>query len=801
MRYDEFMNDVNMGDQQNEELNTKATVSSASTKSCLSNECQGEQSSEAISIQTAQETVGSRYQILSIAGKGGFGSVFKARDTRLDRVVAIKFIVRQFVAHDKILTREASAGAKLNHNHLVRILDVETAAEFPYLVMEWIDGRTLYSQWGQTLQSRVGVIESLIAASAEMHEVGLIHGDLKPANILLDKNDRLVIVDFGLTTPTGTTNKGKIFGGTPGYGAPEQFAKNEAVGPEADVWAIGVMLFYAITNQQPFHGTSGTEVIEKCRDSVPVIPESIAPGCPEELQRIALKALERDSEKRYPNSRLLLADLRRYIRGDDVLARPSILEQGFFGGLVRQQHEYDEWLRLGLITSIEADRASRLIQSLHKPESDWILESRRLTYDRVSIYFGCWLLVLAVGIGLSTDWQGLNIYSVGLGSVISIGLLTCGLMAIRMEKRLLAILLPFSGILATSAFIRLIFVHTEFTGFERLTSTNLSFAFPVIEMTKNSDFELFVIGCACISLSVACRLVVATSAFTLLSAISLVIVVLSTSAIFAPVEVESPQLVAQLLLWTIPLVLLSWVIAINLDRKCTRRELSGVTRVKTRDAATYLMISTMSMLGVMVGISQTSPKWYWLSDHAGDYPEGFEVALASLINGGIIYGMAIPLSRLRSYTAKYITIVLRWLVPFHVLGSLVYLESFEAFEVRSPWILSIIAASIFLMIVSVSKHWKPFLFSGLFGFAFGFSRFAKLLTDSIEEEGVSMPYGFQWMETGSFLTSVSVVAGVIIVVVAIRWNSSQVAYRLSRWLRIRRRSKSSFEVTTQSEHL
>ncbi|HHN77736.1 MAG TPA: serine/threonine protein kinase, partial [Phycisphaerales bacterium] len=193
----------------------------------------------------AAEAVGDRYMIESIAGQGGMGRVFAARDTRLGRRVAIKLLTvldpnpgedPGLRAHDRLVS-EARAMARLNHPNLCRVIEVSLVGRTPYMVMEWVEGVEL-TRFCKELDTRhrVTVLLRVIDAVAEMHRAGLVHGDLKPSNILVDGDEKPTIVDFGLARAEADPSWAEVpRGGTPGYTAPELLTSRGAIDLSADV--------------------------------------------------------------------------------------------------------------------------------------------------------------------------------------------------------------------------------------------------------------------------------------------------------------------------------------------------------------------------------------------------------------------------------------------------------------------------------------------------------------------------------------------------------------------------------------
>jgi serine/threonine protein kinase len=273
-----------------------------------------------------------KYDLLEELGRGAYGIVYRARDGELDRIVALKILqtVRRFSpgATDRFL-REARNAAQLNHPHIVPIHDFGREGETYYLVCAFVPGTTLARHMadGRLPSDEAALLVARVAEALHYaHLQGVVHRDVKPANILLDNQGEPHLTDFGLARREADmvtmTLDGEILG-TPAYMSPEQ-ARGEGhrVDGRADVYSLGVVLYQMLTGQLPFWGENGHIVLKRLLHEEPRAPRRLYAAIPGDLETICLKCLEKNADRRYPDAGALAADVRLFLDDRPIRATP-----------------------------------------------------------------------------------------------------------------------------------------------------------------------------------------------------------------------------------------------------------------------------------------------------------------------------------------------------------------------------------------------------------------------------------------------------------------------------------------------
>jgi eukaryotic-like serine/threonine-protein kinase len=272
------------------------------------------------------------YQMEALIGHGGMGVVYKARHLKLNRSVAIKMMLAGLYAGPSErarFMREAEAMASLRHEHIVQVHDVGEFEGLPYFTMEFIEGGNLAQELAgmpQPARQAAELVATLAEAVQVAHQSGIIHRDLKPANILLTDHDTPKIADFGLARrveggPHLTLSGARV--GTPSYMAPEQaIGKSGAIGPSADIYSLGAILYETLTGRPPFRAETVIETERQVIAEEPVPPSRLNAKVPRDLETICLKCLHKSPQRRYATASALAADLHRFLQVEPIEARP-----------------------------------------------------------------------------------------------------------------------------------------------------------------------------------------------------------------------------------------------------------------------------------------------------------------------------------------------------------------------------------------------------------------------------------------------------------------------------------------------
>jgi eukaryotic-like serine/threonine-protein kinase len=285
------------------------------------------------------------YVLIAEIGRGGMGVVYKARHVRLDRLVALKMILAGAHASADQIARfhiEARAVAQIQHAGIVQIHEVGDHEGMPYFSLEFVPGGSLAHLIGgkpQPPRAAAAMVMELCHAMSVAHAAGIIHRDLKPGNVLLTLDGKPKITDFGLAKQlegdSEQTRTGAIMG-SPSYMAPEQaWGQTHEIGPLSDQYSLGAILYEMLVGRPPFQGATTLETLDLARHQEPVAPTRLQPKLPPDLATICLKSLQKEPAKRFADAAAMAADLRRFLDGEPIAARPVGGPERFWRWCVR----------------------------------------------------------------------------------------------------------------------------------------------------------------------------------------------------------------------------------------------------------------------------------------------------------------------------------------------------------------------------------------------------------------------------------------------------------------------------------
>ncbi|HEU4532501.1 MAG TPA: serine/threonine-protein kinase, partial [Polyangiaceae bacterium] len=273
---------------------------------------------------------GDRYEVLEPLGRGGMGEVYRARDRRLGRAVALKFLRRSDPRYAVRLLQEARAQARIEHPNVCKVYEVGEVAGRAFIAMQLVSGRPFNEAAGEmSLLEKVRAMKQVAEAVHEAHRIGVIHRDLKPSNVMVGRDEdgswRPMVMDFGIAYEVarghGLTETGALMG-TPSYMSPEQARGDiRSVDRRSDVYSLGATLYELLTGAVPFVASTAAATMFKLLNEEPKPPRELVPALPVDLETVALKCLHKDPARRYPSARALAEDLGRYLDGEPILGR------------------------------------------------------------------------------------------------------------------------------------------------------------------------------------------------------------------------------------------------------------------------------------------------------------------------------------------------------------------------------------------------------------------------------------------------------------------------------------------------
>jgi serine/threonine protein kinase len=294
---------------------------------------------------TTGSTFAGRYQIIEELGKGGMGEVYKVRDVKLDEEMALKVLKPDIASEVSTIERfrnELKLARKITHRNVCRMHDFHEEEGTPYITMEYVKGEDLktFIRRKEKLKEQevIALAKQVCEGLAEAHELGVVHRDLKPQNIMIDEKSNAKVMDFGIARSVeapGVTQSGVMIG-TPDYMSPEQ-AEGEEADQRSDIYAMGIILYEMVTGSVPFKGDTAFSVALKHKSKLPSDPKKLNPDVSIDLSRLILICMEKERKRRYQTAEALLADLRNIEDGLPLGSKIRPRRKTFAAALIRKK--------------------------------------------------------------------------------------------------------------------------------------------------------------------------------------------------------------------------------------------------------------------------------------------------------------------------------------------------------------------------------------------------------------------------------------------------------------------------------
>lgn len=667
------------------------------------------------SFEELEQCLTDRYKILERVGAGGAGEVYRAYDTLLHRPVAVKVL---FCTIDESgagsdFMNEARALAHMNHPGIVQIHEVTSAAGRPCLVMEWVDGLPItHALHEATLETKVAIVTRMAEAIAWAHQRGLLHCDLKPSNVLVCPDGQVKIVDFHLALRAEAVLPNDFqYHGTPTYSAPEQFIPGKQIGPAADVFSMGVMLYEILTGQHPFLHRGASKVIDAILGDHPERPAVLVPDLPFGLENICLKALEKDVALRYPDAIGLARDLHRYSRNEVVWARPSYVADRLQSEIAQHLQRLTVWTQSGFVTERELDRLHEVYEQVLAPKDASILDTRRLSFSQVCLYLGAWITAIAASLLVLFEWAHIDS---SIRPIPAIGAWICvttlgGWLWKRRDLRLGAGFFVASNLL-TPMVILAILHHWNMLSrlqgppYEAFTSYSAAF----------SNLRLLTAGLGWLGSSLLLLRITRLSVLTLLTCVA-ALVALAAAYLVAGMKQWPPDVIAGRFLWVSVAMIIVGII-------CDRRKL-------THYAWPCASLGTMGLVaasGAIAASQNTLFGWLWRVPTDTTLSHDECVGLGFVIIGLVFLGVASGFRAVNTRLYRRLAEGLNWVGSLSVLLALRVLDNGQyagsllgrsrIYEKALP------IASLAFVFASVPRQMKPFFFAGLVGLGISIER-------------------------------------------------------------------------------
>jgi len=647
------------------------------------------------------------FQTIERIGSGGMGDVYKLRDPRLNRTVAGKVIrqprdARRAADHLNEFLREARALALFSDRRIVQIFEVRPDSTPPVIIMELVDGFEL-GRIGPSLDftQRARVVAEICEAVHHAHGIGVQHRDLKPSNIMVDAQLVPRILDFGISG--GDPRSGHLRG-TLAYISPEQLNPDAPIDARTDVYGLGTILYELLCGMPPYAGLDDLARIDAIRRGHPRLPVEVDARVPEPLQAVALTAMEADPGRRYQSAMDMAADLRRFIDGRPVLARPSLYGSTLSERVRPHLLEVQEWLRLRLIYRHEADRLQEAYRSLDTREDDWILESRVLSIPQIALYVGAFLLICgSLFYFVAARWHGAVDGIARPFAVLGLPFIGLNLAAhflYRREHRAVAVAFYLGAVGLLPLFLLIAFHETGLFVVPDDTPGQL-FARGVSNRQLQVTTLAATVWCGWLALRTK------TAALSTVFHVLAFLLTLAIAADFGLRDWLENGLWHRLALHLLPLVFAYAAIGVLAEQ----RHRAWASRPAYTGAA-VLLVLVLELLALhgkafeYLGITLQP-----LQPPGVSSPSLLDTVVAMAINGWLFYAVALALDRRQSDPVRVASRLLYTIAPFAMLQPIGWLVRTQEYSTRIDWLYA--AAACAVIVLSHRRQRKSFYYAGV----------------------------------------------------------------------------------------
>jgi hypothetical protein len=531
-----------------------------------------------------------------------------------------------------------------------------------------------------------------------------------------------------------------VYRGTPAYSAPEQITCPGRISPATDVFALGVLLYQLLTNNNlPFPQTDSKELFEAICNQNPELPSAIQQSVPLPLQNICLKALEKDVNNRYRDANALSSDVSRFLRGEKVWSRPSFVSDQVQQEIFYHRQRLEVWHHNGLITETEHDKLENIYDRVVAPADLSIVEARKLSFSQVCLYLGGWITILGCAVLLSSEWSHISRFFRPIPAMLSVVLMIlCGRHLWTKKETRLSVGFLATGCLLLPVAALIMFGHYHlfspdnytlgsesvaelFSGYPPTPEDTVSFAFYL------GNLQLLIATGLWLSASLFFLRIIRSSIFVIFCILSFLGLLSTLYMIAGMLDVENgwhEHIIALRYLYP---GIIFFVAGAILDRKKLTKyawPLCGTGLLLIIGCLSFVAQSEATLFRCVWSDPNSAPLWYingidFLSQHHDEQT----IAFSFIVNGLIYLVLAWVCRRQGTRLQRTLGQIFNWLGPLHLLVCLRVLDEFSSGAHQDIYRFMLPVASLAFVFGSVSRQMKSFVFSGLSGLAVSVQKF------------------------------------------------------------------------------